>query len=118
MKILSFNLFLVLLFFSTYFKLSIVTFNIFINLIPLKVIFLTNFTCLRKRLILFISLNVSYLRSILDAITIFQSFRTILKISTSDVNFFTRLLCIFAIVSIIVLTLQKMTFFLTSVQIF
>ena len=106
-----FNLFLVHLYFSTYFNLSIVTLSIFINLILFKVIFLTNFTCLTKRLILFISLNGSCLRSMLDAIIIFQSFRTILKISTSDVSFFTRLLCIFAIFNIIVLNFAKRTSF-------
>ena len=42
-KTLIFNLFLVLLFFSTYFEISIVTSNIFINLILFKVIFLTNY---------------------------------------------------------------------------
>ena len=67
-KTLIFNLFLVLLFFSRYFDISIVTSNIFINLILFKVIFLTNYTCLRKHLILFISLNGSYLRSMLDTL--------------------------------------------------
>ena len=70
-KPLIFNLFLVLLFFSTYFEISIVTSNIFINLILFKVIFLTNYTCLRKHSILFISLNGSYLRSMLDTVIIF-----------------------------------------------
>ena len=93
--------------FSKYFKLSIVTLNIFINLILLKVIFLINFTCLRKRLILLISLHDSYLRSMLDTVLIFQSFRTILKHSTSDVSFFTGLLCIFVIFNIIVLNFAK-----------
>ena len=110
-KTLIFNLFLVFLFFSTYFDISIVTSNIFINLILFKVIFLTNYTCLRKHLILFISLNSSYLCSMLDTVIIFQSFRTILKISTSDVSFFTRLLCIFTIFSIIILNFAKRTSF-------
>ena len=107
-KTLIFNLFLVLLLFSTYFKLSIVTLNIFINLMRLKVIFLINFTCLRKSLI---SLHGLYLRSILDTVIICQSFRAILKISTSGVSFFTRLLCISAIFNIIVLEFVKETFF-------
>ena len=85
--------------------------NIFINLIPFKVIFLTNYICLRKHLILFISLNGSYLRSMLDTVIIFQSFRTILKISTSDVSFFARFLCIFAIFNIIILNFGKRTSF-------
>ena len=102
-KNLIFNLFLVLLLFSTYFKLSIVTLNIFIDLILLKVIFLTNFTCLRERLIFFVSPHGSYLRSMLDTVIIFQFFRTMFKISTSDVSFFTRLLSIFAMFNNIVL---------------
>ena len=110
-KALIFNLFLALLFFSTYFEISIVTSNIFINLMLFKVIFLTNYTCLRKHLILFISLNGSYLCSMLDTVIIFQSFRTILKISTSDVSFFTRLLCIFAIFNMIILNFAKRTSF-------
>ena len=109
-----FNLFLVLLLFSTHFKLSIVTLNIFRNLILFKVIFLTNFTCLRKRLILFISLHGSYLRSILGTVIIFQCFRTILKINLSDVSFFPKLLCIFAIFNIIVLNFSKKTSFFNS----
>ena len=71
-KTLIFNLFLVLLFFSMYFEISIVTSNIFINLILFKVIFLTSYTYLRKHLILFISLNGSYLRCMLDTVIIFQ----------------------------------------------
>ena len=47
----------------------------------------------------------------LDRVKIFQSFRTILKISTSDVSFFTRLLCISAIFNIIVLYFAKKTSF-------
>ena len=47
----------------------------------------------------------------LDTVIIFQSFRTILKISTSDVSFFTRLLCIFAILNIIILNFAKRTSF-------
>ena len=88
-------------------KLSIVTLHVFINLILLKVIFLISCTCFRKCLILFISLHGSYLRSMLDILIVFQSFRTILKISTSNVSFFTRLLCIFAIFNIIILNFAK-----------
>ena len=47
----------------------------------------------------------------LDTVIIFQSFKTILKISTSDVSFFTRLLCISAIFNIIVLYFTKKTSF-------
>ena len=39
------------------------------------------------------------------------SFRTILKMSTSDVSFFTRLLCVFAIFNIIILNFAKRTSF-------
>ena len=47
----------------------------------------------------------------LDTVIIFQSFRTILKVSTSDVSFFTRLLCIFAIFNMIILNFAKRTSF-------
>ena len=47
----------------------------------------------------------------LDTVIIFQSFRTILKISISDVSFFTRLLCIFAIFNMIILNFAKRTSF-------
>ena len=47
----------------------------------------------------------------LDTVIIFQSFRTILKISTSDVSFSTRLLCIFAIFNIVILNFAKRTSF-------
>ena len=60
---------------------------------------------------MFISVHGTWLCSMLDTIIIFQSFRTILKISTSDVNFFTRLLCISAIFNIIVLNFAKKTSF-------
>ena len=79
-KTLIFDLFIVFLFFSTYSKLSIVTLNIFNNLILLKVIFLTNFTWWRK------CVNGLHLRSFLDVVIIFQSYRTILKISISNVS--------------------------------
>ena len=99
------------IFFQHNLKLSIVTLNIFINLTLFKVIFLTNFTCLGKRLILFIFLNGSYLWSMLDTVLSFPFFRTILKNSTSSVSFFTRFLCIFAIFNIIVLNFAKRTSF-------
>ena len=105
-KALIFNLFLVLLFFPVYVKLSVVILNIFIDLILFKVILLYNFTCLKTRLILFISLNGSYFRSMLDAVIIFQSFGIILNVS-----FFTRLLRIFAIFNITVLNFAKRTSF-------
>ena len=110
-KTIIFNLLLVLLLFPTYFKLSIVTLNIFTDLILFKVILLTNFPCWRKHLILFISLHGSYFCSMLDTVIIFQSFRTILKINTSDVSFFTRISCISAIINIIVLNFTKKTSF-------
>ena len=52
----------------------------------------------------------------LDTLTIFQSLRTILRISKFDISFFTKLLCIFAIFTIIILNFGKKTFFLTSVE--
>ena len=59
----------------------------------------------------FISLNGSYLSSMLNSVIIFQTFRTILKISTSDVSFFLRLLSIFAIINNIALNFAKKTSF-------
>ena len=94
-----------------YFKLSIVTLNIFVNLLLFKLIFLTNFNCLKKCLILFVSVNDSYLQSMLHTVIIFHSFRTILKISTSDVSFFTRLWCSFATFNIIIINFAKTTSF-------
>ena len=47
----------------------------------------------------------------LDTVIIFQSFRTVLKINTSDVSFFTKLLCIFAIFNIIILNFATRTSF-------
>ena len=47
----------------------------------------------------------------LDTVIIFQSFRAILKFSISNVSFFTRFLCIFAIFNIIVLNFAKRTSF-------
>ena len=73
--------------------------------------FLTNYNCLRKRLIMLISLNSSYLCSMSGTLIIFQFFRTILKIRSSNVSFFTRLLCIFAIFNIIILNFAKRTSF-------
>ena len=105
-KTLIFNLFLVLLFFPVYVKLSVVILNIFIDLILFKVILLYNFTCLKTRLNLFISLNGSYLHSMLDTVIIFQSFGIILNVS-----FFPRLLRIFAIFNITVLNFAKRTSF-------
>ena len=77
----------------------------------LKIIFLTNYTCLRKRLILLIFLNGSYLCSMSDTAIIFQSFRIILKICTLDVSFITRILCIFVIFNLITLNFVKRTSF-------
>ena len=47
----------------------------------------------------------------LDTVIIFQSFRTVLKINTSNVSFFTKLLCIFAIFNIIILNFATRTSF-------
>ena len=47
----------------------------------------------------------------LDTVTIIQSFRTILNISTYDVSFFTSILCISAILNTIVLNFAKKTSF-------
>ena len=47
----------------------------------------------------------------LHTVITLQSFRTILKISTSHVSFFTRILCVSAIFNIIILNFAKKTFF-------
>ena len=88
------------------------------DICPNKSVCWTSFTCLRKRLFLFISLNGSFLGSLLDTVIILQSFRTILKINMPDVSFFTRFLSIFAIFNIIVLNFEKELLFLTSMQMF
>ena len=76
----------------------------------MKVIFLTNIACLRKHLILFITLHGSYLCSMFDNCN-FSNFQDNFEISTSNVSLFLRLLCIFVIFNIIVLNFAKKTSF-------
>ena len=68
---------------------------------------LNKLTCIRKFFILYISRSSTFLRSNVNAYIVFQSFRTILLLSKSEVSFFTKGLCTFAILSIIALKFPK-----------
>ena len=81
--------------------------NTFINLLLVIIILLTKLTCIRKFFILYISWSSTFLHSNLNAYIVFQSFRTILLLNKSEVSFFTKGLCIFAILSIIALNFPK-----------
>ena len=67
------------------------------------IILLTKLNCLRKVFILYIEKNSTSLPSNLNTYIVFQSFSTILLLNTSSVLFFTNCVCIFAILSIIIL---------------
>ena len=100
-------LLLSLLAFSVYYKYSIFKMNIFINLFLVIMILLTKSTCFRKFFILFISRSSTFSCSNLNAYIAFQSFRTILQLNTSEISFFYKDLCIFAILSINSLNFPK-----------
>ena len=74
--------------------------NIVISLFLLIMILLTKSTCFRKFFILYISRSCTFPRSNVDTYIAFQSFRTILQLNTSEISFFYKGLCIFAILSI------------------
>ena len=95
-----------LLAFSVYYKYSIFKMNIFINLFLVIMILLTKSTCFRKFFILYISRSSTFLRSNLNTYITFQSFRTILQLNT-EISFFYKGLCIFAILSINSLNFPK-----------
>ena len=103
----SFIFLLSLLAFSVYYKYSIFKMNIFISLFLVLLILLTKVTCFRIFSILYISRSSTFLRSNLNTYIVFQSSRTILLLNTSEVSFFTKDLCIFAILSIIVINFLK-----------
>ena len=103
----SFTFLLSLLAFSVYYKYSIFKMNTFINLFLVIIILLTKLTCIRKFFILYISRSSTFLHSNLNAYIVFQSFRTILLLNKSEVSFFTKGLCIFAILNIIALNFPK-----------
>ena len=102
-----FILFLSILIFSVYYKLSILAMNIFTNLLLVIVILLSKLTCLTEFFILYISRNSKSLRSSLNTYITFQSFRTMLLLKTSEVSFFTNSICVFAMLSIIVLHFSR-----------
>ena len=89
-----------LLAFSVYYKHSIFTMNIFINLFLVIMILLTKSTCFKKFFILCISRRSTFSRSNLNTYIAFKSFRTILQLNTSETSFFHKGLCIFAILII------------------
>ena len=77
--------------------------NIFTNLLLAIVILLSKLTCLREFLIMFVSRNSTFLRFSLNTYITFQSCRTMSLIATSEVSFFTNSICVFPILTIIVL---------------
>ena len=89
-----------LLAFSVYYRYNIFKMNIRINLFLVIMILLTKSTCFGKFFILYISRSSTFSRSNLNTYIAFQSFRTILQLNTSEISFFYKGLCIFAILSI------------------
>ena len=81
-----FIFFLSILIFSVYYKFSIITMNIFTNLLLAIVILLSKSTCLREFFIMFILRNSTFLRFSLDTNITFQSCRTMLLLKT-EVSF-------------------------------
>ena len=81
--------------------------NIFINLFLVIIILLIKLTSFGKYSILYILRSSTFLRSNLNRYMVFQSFRTILLLNTSEVSLFTIGLCIFAILIIIALNFPK-----------
>ena len=77
--------------------------NIFTYLLLAIVILLSKLTCLRESFIMFVSRNSMFLRFSLNTFITFQSCRRILLLTTSKVSFFTNSICVFAILTIIVL---------------
>ena len=72
-----FIFFLSILIFSVYYKFSIITRNIFTNLLLAIVILLSKLTCLREFFIMFISRNSTFLPFSLSTYIIYQSCRAI-----------------------------------------
>ena len=103
---LTFIFFLSILIFSVYYKFSIITMNIFTNLLLAIVILLSKLTCLREFLIMFVSRNSTFLRFSLNTYITFQSCRKMSLIATSEVSFFTNSICVFPILTIIVLNVS------------
>ena len=82
-----FIFFLSILMFSVYYKFSIITMNIFTNLLLAIVILLSKLTRLREFFV-FISRNSKFLRFSLNIYITFQSYQTMLLFKTSEVSFF------------------------------
>ena len=85
--------------------------NILKNLFLVIIILLTKSTSFRKFFMLHISRSSTFSRSNLNTCIAFQSFRTILQLNTSEVPFFYKDLCIFAI-----LTLNSLNFTKSNVE--
>ena len=77
--------------------------NIFTNVRLAIVILLSKLTCLMEFFIMFISLNITFLCFSLNTYITFQSCRTMLLLKTSEVSFFTNSICVFPILTTIVL---------------
>ena len=82
-----FIFFLSILTFSVYYKFSIITMNIFTNLLLAIVILLSKLTCLREFLKMFVSRNSTFWRFSLNTYITFQSCRTMLLLAASEVSF-------------------------------
>ena len=96
---------------SVYYKYSIFKMNIFMNLFLVIMILLTRLTCFRKFYVLYISRRSSFFLSNLNTSIVFQSFRTILLLNIWEVSFFTKGLCVFAILGMIALNFPKSKFY-------
>ena len=92
-----FIFFFSILVFSVYYKFSIITINIFINLVLAIVTLLSKLTCLREFFTIFILQNCTFLRSSLNTYITFQSCRTMLLLKTSEVSLFTNCIYAFAV---------------------
>ena len=96
-----------LLAFPVYYKYSIFKTNIFYQFFLVIIILLTKLTCFRKFFILYISQSSAFLRCNLNTCIVFQAFRAILLLNTSEVSFYTKGSCIFAILNIIAFNFPK-----------
>ena len=94
--------------FSMYYKFSVIKMNFLMNLFLVIVIMLKKITCLREFFILHISRNSTFLHFTVKTYIICQSSRTILLLYTSEMSVFTDSLCVFAILSIIVLNFSTL----------
>ena len=84
-----FKFFLSILIFSVYHKFSIITMNIFTNLLLTIVILLSKLTCLREFFVMFISRNSTFLRFSFT----FRSCQTMLLLALSEPSFLINSMC-------------------------